>query len=59
MSLTSYRAAPPRAKNQPSRQPDQKAKIISQRKEVNKVGVYLQVHFMWLEDQAATYSPVP
>ena len=59
MSLTSYRAAPPRAKNKPSRKLAQKANTISQRKEINKVGVSLPEHFMWLEDQAATYSPVP
>ena len=54
MSLTSYRAAPPRAKFATSMLRWQTA-IKQSWCESNKVSK----KYMWLEDQATTYSPVP
>ena len=53
MSLTSYRAAPPRAKKKNARLQDNRAKTVGKVSKPPKCG------FMKLEDQAATYSPVP
>ena len=55
MSLTSYRTAPPRAKNH-KHQPSENAVAQCYGGKMNNK---VSEKYMWLEDQATTYSPVP